>query len=262
MRSVTSASSSDNSHAGLSESPVIPLNIGENSMENNAPRHNAIVAIHVVPCKQKNHECAIFSLLTPKELSYDSLNDDGEDRASTEQQQKRCKTIHEERWHQSFEELLQFQNEHGHAAVPHTYPPNPALANWVKRQRRQYKLLREKKKKENDRHNDTTTIMITTERINLLNTAGFVWDAHQLHWRDKLDLLRMYHRKHGHCNVPANYRNKKLATWVKCQRRQYKLYWEGKSSSMVPERIIELEKVGFQWEMIRPSNSARRPGAA
>jgi hypothetical protein len=259
MRSVTSASSSDNSHARMSDNPVIPLLIGENSMENNAPRHKAIVAIHVGPYKQKNHKHAIFSLSTPKELSADSdaLNDHGKDRASTVQEQQRCKTIHKERWHQRFEDLLQFKNEHGHAAVPHTYPPNPALANWVKRQRRQYKL-----QKENDRHNETTTIMMTTERIHLLNTVGFVWDAHELHWRDKLDLLRMYHRKHGHCNVPANYRNKKLATWVKCQRRQYKLYWEGKSSSMSPERIIELETVGFQWEMIRPCSSARRPGPA
>ena len=39
---------------------------------------------------------------------------------------------------------------------------------------------------------------------------------------------------------------------VKCQRRQYKLYWEGKPSGMNPGRIAELDRVGFCWE-IRPN---------
>jgi Helicase associated domain len=202
-------------------------------------------------------------LQTPIKLLHDSaLNDDREDGASTQQQQhqQRFKPFHEEQWYQRFKELLQFHKDHGHSAVPHTYPPNPTLANWVKRQRRQYKLFRKEEEEENSRQN-TATPSVTTERINLLRSVGFVWDVHQVHWWDKLNLLRVYHRQHGHCNVPANDRNKKLASWVKCQRRQYKLYWEGKSSSMTPERILELEQVGFQWRMIR-STSTRRTGTA
>jgi Helicase associated domain len=244
---------------------MIPLRLGMNSMDNNlnSPRRNPITPIHAMSCKPKSHSAATLSWQTPIKLLPDSaLNDAREDGASTQQQQ-RFKPFHKEQWYQRFQELLQFHKDHGHSAVPHTYPPNPALANWVKRQRRQYKLLRKEEEEVNSRQNTTTTTTttVTTERINLLRSVGFVWDAHQVHWWDKLNLLRVYHRQHGHCNVPTNYRDQKLATWVKCQRRQYKLYWEGKSSSMTPERILELEQVGFQWRMI-PSTSPHHTGTA
>ena len=65
--------------------------------------------------------------------------------------------------------------------------------------------------------------------------------------------------------MPSNFRDKKLATWVKCQRRQYKLYWDGKPSAMSPERILELEKVGFEWEIRstvpRPPNTGHHINA-
>ena len=34
-----------------------------------------------------------------------------------------------------------------------------------------------------------------------------------------------------------------------CQRRQYKLLRDGKTSNMTVDRILELEKVGFVWEV-------------
>ena len=150
----------------------------------------------------------------------------------------RFKPFHEEKWTLRYKELLAFHQEHGHSAVPHTYPRNPQLARWVKRQRRQYKLRK-----------DGRPSTMTIERLEMLSSVGFVWDSHDVNWREKLECLRTFRREHGHCNVPSNYRDKKLATWVKCQRRQYKLYWEGKPSAMSPERILELEKVGFEWEI-------------
>jgi hypothetical protein len=36
-------------------------------------------------------------------------------------------------WYIRYEELLKFRDEHGHAMVPHSYPPNQKLAQWVKR---------------------------------------------------------------------------------------------------------------------------------
>lgn len=166
--------------------------------------------------------------------SPDMNDDDDED----ELNQHRFKPFHEEKWSLRYKELLEFHKEHGHAAVPHTYPPNPQLARWVKRQRRQYKLRK-----------DNRQSTMTTERLDLLNSVGFIWDSHDVNWREKLDALQHFRREHGHCNVPSNYRDKKLATWVKCQRRQYKLYWDGKPSAMTPDRIMELEKVGFEWEI-------------
>jgi hypothetical protein len=162
----------------------------------------------------------------------DHINEDDE------MNQHRFKPFHEEKWSLRYKELLEFHKEHGHSAVPHTYPKNPQLARWVKRQRRQYKLRR-----------DARASTMTSERLDLLNSVGFVWDSHDVNWREKLDNLEAFRRGHGHCNVPSNFKDKKLATWVKCQRRQYKLYWDGKPSAMSPERILELEKVGFEWEI-------------
>jgi Helicase associated domain len=237
--------------------PMLPLSMstGLRRMSMNPmdyfPRHNPITPIHSMSPKQKLHTSATLSMLTPmKSLSsgggggggggsdagcYQGMDDDGDDNESTQQ---RFKPFHEEKWSQRFKELLQFHKDHGHSAVPHTYPPNPQLARWVKRQRRQYKLRK-----------DNRQSTMTTERLDLLSSVGFIWDSHDVNWREKLDTLMVYRNEHGHCNVPSNYRDKKLATWVKCQRRQYKLYWDGKPSAMSPERILELEKVGFEWEI-------------
>jgi Helicase associated domain len=183
------------------------------------------------------------SLTTPKrqvvtksraKQKDDDEDEDDDDEASP----NRFKPFHEEKWSLRYNELLEFHKIHGHAAVPHTYPANPQLARWVKRQRRQYKLRRENRQS-----------TMTTDRLDLLSSVGFVWDSHDVNWREKLFALENYRKQFGNCNVPSNFRDKKLATWVKCQRRQYKLYWDGKPSAMGPDRILELEKIGFEWEI-------------
>lgn len=151
---------------------------------------------------------------------------------------QRFKPFHEEKWSHRYKELVEFHKKFGHSAVPHTYPMNPQLARWVKRQRRQYKLQKEGRPS-----------TMTLERLELLATVGFIWDSHDLNWREKLEMLTAFRMSHGHCNVPSNYGDKKLATWVKCQRRQYKLYRDGKPSAMTVDRISALEHVGFEWEI-------------
>jgi hypothetical protein len=55
----------------------------------------------------------------------------------------------------------------------------------------------------------------------------------------------------GHCNVPSQFEtNQKLATWVKCQRRQYKLFVAKiPPSNMTTERAVRLHQLGFVWEL-------------
>lgn len=143
------------------------------------------------------------------------------------------------------------------------------------RQRRQHKLLL-----------DGLATTLTSERMEMLNSLGFVWDSHDVHWREKFIALMEYKKAAGDCNVPSNYHDKKLATWVslvpwihfgspryltsdfsiltlsfsffilflflyqvKCQRRQYKLHVNGRSSSMTQDRIRELTQIGFNWEI-------------
>jgi hypothetical protein len=170
--------------------------------------------------------------------------------------------------------------------VPHTYKENPPLARWVKRQRYQYKLKVENKQS-----------TMTDERIILLENIGFIWDSHAAAWAEKLNELKDYaqlrsdwyvtlkknntraspdcwrnrqdevphtsyslvRRSNYNSNVPSTYpENPQLATWVKCQRRQYKLLRDGKTSNMTLERIVELEQIGFVWEVRKTWEGGRK----
>jgi len=154
--------------------------------------------------------------------------------------EQRFKPFHEENWAARLQELKMYVQEEGNCLVPHTYPSNPKLSRWVKRQRRQYKLMREG-------HPYST---MTEERMDILNAIGFIWDSHEVVWEEKRNELVAYRKKHGNCLVPSLFKdNPSLATWVKCQRRQYKLHCEGNPSAMTPGRIERLEQLGFQWEL-------------
>jgi hypothetical protein len=127
-----------------------------------------------------------------------------------------------DQWDLKFYELLDWKKEHGHCNAPYAYPANPPLARWVNRQRYQYKLFK------NERTRTASTM--TDQRVKALEKAGFVWDAHGMAWDERLKDLQQYLEEHGDCNVPTHYMpNQKLATWVKCQRRQYKLFCNGKT---------------------------------
>ena len=151
----------------------------------------------------------------------------------------RIRPYQAEQWQERFNELIEFRKVHGHCLVPHTYPCNTVLARWVKRQRCQYKLLREGRPSS-----------MTQDRINFLQDIGFVWDSHEAGWKERLSALIDFKTKYGNCLVPSNCpTQQRLATWVKSQRRQYKLYREGRPSNMTADRIMILEKHGFEWEL-------------
>jgi hypothetical protein len=91
---------------------------------------------------------------------------------------------------------------------------------------------------------------MTDDRILALNALGFVWNAHEVGWEERFNELVKFKAEMGHCNVPSlNKENQKLATWVKCARRQYKLLFAGKKSNMTPERATRLANIGFVWEL-------------
>jgi hypothetical protein len=150
----------------------------------------------------------------------------------------------EEQWSEKFEELCEFKKNKGHCVVPHTYTANPALARWVTRQRYQYKLRKVGKQS-----------TMTDRRVTALEDNCFIWDSHGVAWQQRCNELCEYKKDNGgHCNVPSNSPlHPQLATWVKCQRRQHTLYWDGKTSNMTLGRIAELEKLGFEWQL-RGSN--------
>jgi Helicase associated domain len=150
-------------------------------------------------------------------------------------------------WSEKFEELCAFRRVHQHCHVPNQYAENVGLAQWVKRQRYQFKLKMEAK------HST-----LSDARIRLLNTIGFIWNSHDAVWEERLQDLLHFKSTHGHCVVPSNYEpNPQLAVWTKRQRRQFKMYQEGSASSMTPDRIAKLEKVGFVWDCRNNNNKTQ-----
>jgi len=144
-----------------------------------------------------------------------------------------------ENWTGKFEELLQFRDMNGHCLVPNCHPDNPALAQWTKRQRYQYKLKMDGKRS-----------TITDERVRALDEAGFVWDSHKAVWAERLEELKEFRKEFGHCNVPSRYQtNHQLAIWVKRQRRQWKNKMDSQPNCMTDERQRNLEALGFVWDM-------------
>jgi hypothetical protein len=98
-------------------------------------------------------------------------------------------------------------------------------------------------------HLEKKTSLLTTFRIQELESMGFEWECYGAAWNDRLGELADYRKKNGHCNVPQRYsENNKLGHWVGHQRKHYKLHLEKKTSPMTPFRIRELESLGFEWD--------------
>lgn len=151
------------------------------------------------------------------------------------------------RWFDRFQDLVQFKEEHGHCCVPSHWPKNPPLAQWVKRQRHQFK-----------RSKEGLHSTITPDRIDALNKMKFVWDPHSAFWEERLNELYRFREKYGHCNVPTKFPdNPQLAIWAKCQRRQFKLFVSDgpKRSNMTVDRIAKLSRVGF---VFNPRQTSKR----
>jgi hypothetical protein len=143
-----------------------------------------------------------------------------------------------ERWMERVQDLTEYNRAHRHCSVPYVYKQNPALGQWVKRQRHQYKL-----RKQGQHCN------LTEDRIHMLEMLGFIWDSHGSAWEEKFQELKEFRKIHGNCNVPCLLQgSSKLSTWIKRQRRQYRLFVANKSSTMDPERIARIEDLGLVWD--------------
>ena len=126
------------------------------------------------------------------------------------------------------QELQSYKAKHGHCNVP---TKSGKLGRWVKRQRLQYRLLKEGKPSS-----------MTDERVRKLELIGIEWSVIGPKWGIKFQELQSYKAKHGHCNVPTT--TFKLGRWVDSQRQQYRLLKEGKSALMTDERVQKLESIG------------------
>jgi hypothetical protein len=54
-------------------------------------------------------------------------------KSSAKKDAVRARKYKDDLWYHRYDELLKFRDGHGHVMVPHSYPPNQKLAQWVKR---------------------------------------------------------------------------------------------------------------------------------
>jgi hypothetical protein len=140
-------------------------------------------------------------------------------------------------WNKRFEQLGEFKAQFGHCMVSQQYATCPQLANWIRKQRYHHKL-----------HQEGKPNNLTDERIRALESVQFKRETlNAAIWIKRFEQLCEFKGQFGHCLVPLRYQaNPKLGRWAVNQRRNYRLYQEGKPSPMTAERIRELESVDFK----------------
>jgi Helicase associated domain len=172
-----------------------------------------------------------------KDSSVDSISFKGKNESPHEPFTLQVKTM-DQKWLKSYSELLAYKDEFGDCIVPRGYSSNPRLACWVAEQRKQYKLFV-----------DGKYSSINPNRIKLLESIGFAWNAHEAAWDKHYDDLKSYKGKYGDCLVPLMHsKYPKLGLWVKEQRRHFNLFYEGKESHMTRYRVQKLNDIGFCWD--------------
>lgn len=82
-------------------------------------------------------------------------------------------------WDLRLRQLIEYKQEHGDTCVPITYAANPALAQWISRQRKNYNAKR--------RGHATT---LTQERMEQLDAIGFVWNRWDYEFSKKTQRTR------------------------------------------------------------------------
>jgi len=142
------------------------------------------------------------------------------------------------KWLNRYEELKRYKEEHGDFNVPMCHDQRRQLSAWIRTQKHQYKLLHEGKPNH-----------MSQARIDLLNEIGFEWagERRDKFWHDRYAELVSFRAKHGTTRIPDKYdESPQLHTWVSLQRRQLKMYKEGRPTKLTEERIRLLEAMGLE----------------
>jgi Helicase associated domain len=190
----------------------------------------------------------VEAVLAPLLFSFAEDSNSSERQTITETDVKSGSSIHslrlsemqQAKWLKRFEALRAYMLTHADCNVATTLIPDVSLALWVKRTRHQYK-----------RYQRGQRSSLTPERVELLKSINFRWQVHDDSWCDRFAQLQAFARKHGHIRVPTKGSSTSgLHNWIKRQRRQYRMFAEGRVSKMSAERFQKLRDLGL-FETVR-----------
>lgn len=123
-------------------------------------------------------------------------------------------------WYRWLDKLGAFQKQYGHCRVPPKWVGIPGLSTWVAEQRTRF-------------HN------LDLNQLRRLYVFGFDFGVDR-YWLSRFLELVDYKAAHGHCNVPARWKeNPQLGNWLSGQRLR--------QASVPKGRRILFDKVGLDW---------------
>ena len=131
------------------------------------------------------------------------------------------------KWTERYERLVAYNKRYNSTCVPRSYTAGLQLGTWVNNQRSNF---------------NTKNSQLTTDRINRLNSIGFVWNFHDAQWIEMYDRLVAYKKKYK--STCVSYKTDlKLGRWVDRQCEMYRL----NNSRLTIDRINRLNSIGFIW---------------
>jgi hypothetical protein len=140
----------------------------------------------------------------------------------------------DKKWHQQYEQLVEFKRNNGHCRVLRRYQENKSLGEWVNTQRQS--------------HANNT---LRFDRKDLLNEIGFAWKApascddykwNDKNWHQQYEKLVEFKRNNGNCLVPQKkHKDKSLGMWVSWQRAAHA------NNTLRFDRKDLLNEIGFVW---------------
>jgi hypothetical protein len=146
-------------------------------------------------------------------------------------QKRKCRS-----WDERFQEVVDFKKINGHPNVP---VRSGSLGMWINTQRKQYRLLKEGKRSS-----------LTNDRREKLESIGFVFKCQppRIPWDERFQKLVDFKKINGHPNVPKG--SGPLGHWLKQQRAEYRLFREGKHSTLTIERRDKLQSIGLRVDYV------------
>ncbi|MFI5219590.1 MAG: Helicase associated domain protein [Bacteroidia bacterium] len=126
-------------------------------------------------------------------------------------------------WEEQFAALAAFKKEHGHFKIP--TKKMKRLSDWCGHIRDAYKKGK-----------------LSPERIQRIESLGFIWDATENYWQTKYAELKDFISKHGWDNLMPRFKQgKDLIVWVRTQRYSYK------KEKLPEEKIMLLNMININW---------------
>lgn len=145
-----------------------------------------------------------------------------------------------EDWNNMMFKALVYRAEHGDINAGAKDEDHKEVFGWMQEQRKQFKLFQE----------DPSSSTMTEDQVKVLDSLQFHWHTRgEEHWNRMYLLLKQFQEENGHCLVPRTQAKDKLGEFVTEQRRQYKLFKEGKPSRMTSKRKAILDELGFVWQL-------------